>query len=64
MYYKNYERIRSAAGMTDSQVSEATGIPRMNFSDWKHDRTTPKVANMKKIADTLGVTVDELIKEP
>lgn len=64
MYYKNYERIRNAAGLNDSQVSEQTKIPRMNFSDWKLGRTTPRVVNMKKIADALGVTIDELVKEP
>lgn len=64
MYYGSYEKVRIAAKMSDTEVSTAAGVPRATISDWKLGKTTPKVDKLKKIADALGVTVDELIKEP
>ena len=63
MYYERYEKIRTAAGRSDTEIAAAAGIPRATISDWKLGKSTPKVDKMKAIADVLGVTIDELIKE-
>lgn len=59
--YAKYATLRDSKGLNDSKVSKATGIPRSTFSDWKSGRCKPKLEKLLKIADFLGITLDELI---
>ncbi len=63
MYYENYEAVRKARGIRNSDVCRATGIRPSTMTDWKNGRCTPRVENLSKIATALGVTIDELIKK-
>jgi len=59
--YTKYAELRDRKGFSDSQVSEATGIPKSTFSDWKQGRSNPKLEKLLKIAKLFGVTVEELV---
>ena len=59
--YKLYARIRDEKGLKDIDVARMTGISRSNLSGWKSGVSRPKYANMVKIADVLGVSVDYLM---
>jgi len=61
--YQNYTRLRDERNLSDYAVSQHTGIPRSTFTDWKSGRSAPKMEKLIKIADFLGVTVDELVRE-
>lgn len=61
--YAKYVKLRDAKGVNDANVSEATGIPRSTFTDWKSGRSNPKLEKLIKIADFLGVSLDELVRE-
>lgn len=63
MFYENYEAVRKAKGLKDSDVCRATGIRPSTMCDWKKGRSTPRLDKIKAITNVLGVTVDELIKE-
>lgn len=58
--YEHYAAIRDSLGLRDSQVSDATGISRSSFSDWKYGKSTPKIDKLQKIAVYLGVSVSQI----
>ena len=58
--YETYAKIRDSKGLKDSDVAKATGISSGTLSDWKKGRYNLKYDKLKKIADYLGVTVDQL----
>ena len=59
--YDRYSEIRDRKGLNDFQVSRETGVPQASIYDWKYGRSTPKVDKLKKIADFLEVSLDELV---
>lgn len=61
--YQNYEKARDALGYTNYRVAKETGLNEGVFSAWKTGRTKPNVDSLIKIADVLGVTIDELVRE-
>ena len=61
--YERYVALRNKKGVTDYKVSEATGITKSTFSDWKSGRSKPKVDKLQKLADYFGVPVTELLEE-
>lgn len=60
--YEKYEELRDAKGVNDAKVSEATGIPRSTFTDWKQGRSKPKVEKLLKLAEFFGVSVEVFVK--
>lgn len=59
--YEKYAKLRDEKGVTDYAVAKATGIGASTFSDWKSERSEPKIDKLKKIAEYFGVTIDELV---
>ena len=58
------EKIRNArveAGLTQEELAEMIMVSRAAVAKWEGDRGLPDVANLKVIADALGVTVDYLL---
>lgn len=64
--YAIYEKVRNEKGLSDTDVSNGTGISRGTFSHWKNGRNTPSYETLKKIADYIGVSPEYLQtgKEP
>lgn len=61
MSYAKYAAHRDEKGITDYKVSVETGIPKSTFSDWKNNRSKPKVEKLVKIANYLEVSIEDLI---
>lgn len=66
--YAKYAKIRDNKGLTDNAVAVATGITQSTIYDWKqramkNPKANLSVENAKKIADFLGVSVDDLLRE-
>ena len=60
-----YQRIKERAeakGMSIREVERSAGLPNGTICKWNGKRG-PSVLNLKPVADVLGVTIDELIKE-
>ena len=58
----NLKQIRNEKGFTIPKLSEITGIPKRTIEDiQKNDTCT--VRNAIKLADALGVTLDELCRD-
>lgn len=58
----NLKQIRTEKGITLVQLHEMTGIPKRTIEDIQR-RGDCVVSNAIKIADALGVTLDELCRD-
>ena len=61
-----FEKLIKEKGLTAYKVSQATGIGRSTFTDWKNGRSMPGTDKLIKIAEFLEVSVEYLKtgKEP
>ena len=57
---ENIKAIAKGKGLSLRQLEETAGIGQNTISRW--DENKPSVDKVKKVADALGVTVDELLK--
>lgn len=60
--YQKYAELRDKAQLTDYEIAKNTGISTATLTNWKYGRYTPKVDKIMKIADYLGVPLEELLK--
>ena len=61
MFGKEIKQIRIEHGVTQTQISEATGIPQNTISWIESDKGIPNIYQCKLLADFYGITIDELI---
>lgn len=57
------EKARLAKGLTQTQLAEAIGVNNRQISVWECSSVTPSVTTLAKIADALGVNINDLITE-
>ena len=55
--------IRKARGLTQDELSRISGVPRITIARYETGRVDPTMANAKKLADALGVKIDDLIEK-
>lgn len=63
MLSKNLRRIRLEKGITQVEMCRKIGVTQQTFSSYETGRKMPRVVILVKIAEVLGVSVDELTKE-
>ena len=56
-------RLRKKAGLSQSQLGEKVGLSNKAVSKWENGLAKPGVDVIHKLADILGVTVDDLLNE-
>ena len=61
MLYKNIESRCKERGLTVSALEKAVGLGNATIKGW--GESSPKVDNLKRVADFFGCTVDDLLKE-
>jgi transcriptional regulator with XRE-family HTH domain len=54
------KRLREAAGLTQAKLAEAARVPVGTLRNWEASRRTPLFDAAVRLADALGVTLDEL----
>jgi len=59
--YKNIRWLCLERGVSIANVARALGFGAGTIYKWK--KSSPKIENLKRVADFFGVTVDELLKE-
>jgi len=60
--YEVFEKLLKKHGIKTADVSRATGLSSTFFTEWKKGKSkTPKIENLKKIADYFNVSVDYLM---
>ena len=55
--------IRKRKGMTQEALSRASGIHRVTIAKYETGTSSPRLSNLEKLAEALGVTVSELLGE-
>ena len=60
--YKKYEELLKERNLTTAEVSRGTGISESVISNWKKRGGNLSLENAKKVADFLGVSIEELLK--
>ncbi len=55
--------LREAAGITQSEISQALGISQSTYSDWERDSVAIQPDRLKELAGIVGTTVAELLGE-
>lgn len=59
----NLREIRRAHGMTQEALSAFSGVNRVSIAKYETGKSAPSLETAKRLADALGVTVDELIRK-
>lgn len=55
---------RRALGMTQMQLAVAVGASSVTqVSCWEHGRVVASVSKLRKLAEVLGVTMEQLLEE-
>lgn len=58
----NLKREMTARSLSQPALSEISGEPTMNINRIVNEKNTPKVGTVQRIAEALGVTVDDLLR--
>lgn len=62
MFKRNFEIICIKKGLKPTIVCRAVGLAASVYSDWT-DTSVPRKSTIKKLADYLGVTEEELLRD-
>jgi transcriptional regulator with XRE-family HTH domain len=54
------QRLRKAAGLSQSQLAQAAAVPIGSLRNWEQDRRMPLLDTAARVASALGVSLDEL----
>ena len=57
----NLKAIRKQRGMTQGELATLVGINRITIIKYESGKVDPTIESATKLANVLGVTVDELI---
>lgn len=55
------KNIRTAHGLTQKELSDATGIPQNTISWIERDKGFPNIQHCILLADYYGISLDELV---
>lgn len=59
----NIKELRKKAGLTRTELAELSGVPYRTLENWESGVRRPQnIYQLKKVADALHCTVEELIK--
>jgi transcriptional regulator with XRE-family HTH domain len=57
---QHLKKLRAAAGLSQSQLARAAGVPVGTLKNWEQGRREPLLGAACKLADALGVGLDDL----
>lgn len=57
--YEVVKKVAKNRGISISQIEKEAGLARSSICKWK--KNSPSIANLKKVADVLGMSTSELI---
>jgi len=58
----NMKRIRTRKKMSQGDIARALDVDRGYISNIENGKKNPTLATIKKLADALGISADELLK--
>ncbi|MDO5111936.1 MAG: helix-turn-helix transcriptional regulator [Clostridia bacterium] len=60
---RNIMALRKSWGMTQAELAQRLNYTDKAVSKWERAESVPDVATLKTVADTFGVTVDDLLRD-
>ncbi len=60
---RNAARLRNAAGLTQEQLAERSGLSQQYISSLERGKRNPTIVTLYELAQALGVSHVELVKE-
>lgn len=54
-------QVRKAKGMTQAQLSAVSGVHRVTIARYECGMCSPNLATIERLADALGVPIDEIV---
>ena len=57
------QNFRIKKGLTQEELADIVGVDRSSVAKWETGKSAPRAAMLPKLADELGCTVDELLRE-
>ena len=60
---ENIKRIRKQKGWTQKKLAMELGVSQQNLAQYEGNKRNPKLGTIIKIADGLGVSIDELTND-
>jgi transcriptional regulator with XRE-family HTH domain len=64
MLIDNMRWLRLRKGLTQAALAEQLGLSRRNIENWEQGHREPDLRTLRLLANTLGVTLDELTADP
>lgn len=58
----NIKELRTGQQLTQGEFAEIIGASREVVSKWEQGVSMPRTADLPRIADALGVSIDELVR--
>lgn len=62
-FSENLSQLRRDAGYTQESLAEAMGVSRQAVSKWESGQAMPEAATLVDLADLLGCSLDQLMRE-
>ena len=56
-------QLRTAADISQEQLSETLGVSRQSVSKWETDQALPQIDKVLQIAELFNVSTDELLRD-
>ena len=63
-FHNRLRDLRKKAGLTQKELAERINISLMTFKRWEWGQRAPRLEEIKRIAQALNVTEDELLNGP
>jgi transcriptional regulator with XRE-family HTH domain len=57
---KRFQKLRQAAGLSQSQLARAANVPVASLRQWEQGRRTPLLDAAARVAEALDVSLDDL----
>jgi len=55
--------LRKAKGLNQQQLADKMGLKRQAVSNWERFKSSPSLANLLRLSEILGVSIEEITKE-
>lgn len=60
---RNIGRLRLQLGIEQDELGAKLGLSKSAIDKWEHGYSTPHIERLPRVAELLGVSVDELLAE-
>jgi XRE family transcriptional regulator, regulator of sulfur utilization len=61
---QNIRQLRAARGLTQAQIAKLAAVPRATWANLETGTANPTLAVLSRVAETLQVTLEELVSTP